>query len=144
MDETACIYIDATGSIINKIKRPDKSKTSHIFLYNCVVNSEKSSIFPVAQMISEKHHTNIIQYWLVEWIRSGAPRPREVVCDYSRALLTAAVRSFTNYFTLDEYADACIENTLPTCYIRIDVAHFIKKYVNFLKTSRPRIKQFYL
>lgn len=26
----------------------------------------------------------------------------------------------------------------------IDVTHFIKKYANFLKDSRPRIKQFYL
>lgn len=66
------------------------------------------------------------------------------LCDFSRALLTAAVRSFTNYFTLDEYADACKENDLPACYIRIDVAHFIKKYANFLKNSHSRIKQFYL
>lgn len=95
-------------------------------------------------MLSERHNTNIIQYWLMEWTRSGAPRPREVVCDFSRALLTAAVRSFTNYFTLDKYADACKENNLPACYIRFDVAHFIKKYANFLKDSRPRIKQFYL
>lgn len=104
-DEIAYIYIDAT-SIIKKIKRPDKSKTGHIFLYNCVVNSEKSGLFPVSQMLSEKLNTNIIQYWLVEWTRSKAPRPRKVVCDFSRALLTVAVQSFTNYFTLDEYADA--------------------------------------
>lgn len=94
-------------------------------------------------MLSERHTTNAIQYWLMEWVRSGVPQPREVVCDFSRALLTAAVRSFTSYSTLDEYADACKED-LPACYIRIDVAHFIKKYSNFLKDSHPRIKQFYL
>jgi len=33
---------------------------------------------------------------------------------------------------------------LLACYIRIDVTHFIKKYSNFLKDLRPRIKQFYL
>lgn len=40
--------------------------------------------------------------------------------------------------------DACREENLPACYIRIDVAHFIKKYANFLKDIRLRIKQFYL
>lgn len=44
-DEIACIYIDATGSIIKKIKRPDKSKTGPIFLYSCAANSQKS-LFP--------------------------------------------------------------------------------------------------
>lgn len=106
LDETAFIYLDAIGSIIQKIKKPDKSKTGSIFLYNCVVNSEKSGLFPVTQMLSERHNTNSIHYWLMEWIRSGVPRPREVVCDFSRALLTAAIRSFPNYSTLDEYADA--------------------------------------
>ena len=66
LDETACIYIDATGSIIKKIKRPDNSKTRHIFLYNCVINSEKSGFFPVTQMLSESHNTNSIQFWLTE------------------------------------------------------------------------------
>lgn len=32
LDETACVYIDATGSIIRKIKRPDKSKIENIFI----------------------------------------------------------------------------------------------------------------
>jgi len=75
LDETACIYynIDTIGSIIKKIKRPDKSKTAHIFLYNCVVNSEKSGLFPITQMLSERHNTNAVHYWLMEWIRSDAP-----------------------------------------------------------------------
>jgi len=80
----------------------------------------------------------------MEWIRSGAPCPREVVCDANRALLTAAVRCFTEYLTVEEYSDACKENNLPVCYIRIDVAHFMKTYANFLKNARPRIKTFYL
>lgn len=127
--ETSCINIDATESIIRKIKRPDKTKTKHIFLYNCIVNSKTNGLFPVCQMLSESHHTNAIQYWLMEWIRSGAPCPHEAVCDASRALLTAVVRSFTGYFTIEEYSDACKTNNLPLCYI--DVAHFIKTYANF-------------
>lgn len=142
--EPACIYIDATGSIIKKIKRPDRSKSKHIFLYNSVINCDNSGLFPVCQMLSESHNTNAIQFWLLEWIRLGAPRPQEVVCDFSRALLTAAIRCFTGYLTLEDYSDACKNSQLPRCYIRIDVAHFIKKYSNFLKNTRPRIKKFYL
>jgi len=96
------------------------------------VNSVKSGLFPVTQMLSERHNTNAIHYWLMKWIRSGAPRSREVVCDFSRALLTAAIRSFTNYSTLEEYADACKEGNLPACYIRIDVA-FYKKILKLFK-----------
>jgi len=125
LDETSCVYIDATGSIIRKIKRPDKSKTKHIFFYNCVANSKTSGLFPVCQMLSESHHTNAIQYWLMEWIRSGAPCPREVVCDANRALLTAAVRCFTGYLTVEEYSDACKENNLPVCYIRMWMWHIL-------------------
>lgn len=144
-DETSCVSIDATGSIIRKIKRLDKTKTKHIFLYNCIVNSKTKGMFPVCQMLSESHHTNAIQYWLMEWIRSGALCPREVVCDASRALLTTAARSFTGYLTIEEYSDACKNNNnLPLCYIRIDVAHFIKTYANFLKDALPRVKVFYL
>lgn len=142
--EPACIYIDATGSIIKKIKRPDRSKSKHIFLYNSVINCDNSGLFPVCQMLSESHNTNAIQFWLLEWIRLGALRPQEVVCDFSRALLTAAIRCFTGYLTLEDYSDACKNSQLPRCYIRIDVAHFIKKYSNFLKNTRPRIKKFYL
>jgi len=79
-------------------------------------------------MLTESHTTNSIQFWLIEWKRTGAPRPREVVCDFSIALLTAVVRSFTEYLTLEQYADACRNVNVPDCYIRIDVAHFIKIY----------------
>jgi len=43
LDETSCIYIDATGNLVKKIKRPDKIKTKSIFLYNCVANSKTLS-----------------------------------------------------------------------------------------------------
>jgi len=80
------------------------------------------------------------------WNGFDAPCPREVVCDASHALLITAVRSFTGYLTLEEYSNACKGNILPVCYtsIRIDVAHFVKIYANFLKDARPRVKAFYL
>jgi len=143
VSEPACVYIDATGTIVKKIRKPDNSNSKHIFLYNCVIHCDRG-LFPVAQMLTESHNTNSIQFWLIEWVRSGAPRPREVVCDFSKALLIATVRSFTGYLTIDNYVDACKDIYVPDCYIRIDVAHFIKKYATFLKDVRIRIKQFYL
>lgn len=71
--EPACVYIDATGSIVKKFRKPDNSYSKHIFLYNCVINCDRVGLYPVAQMLSESHNTNFIQFWLIEWIRSGAP-----------------------------------------------------------------------
>lgn len=139
-----CIYIDATGSIIKKFQRPDSCKSRHIFIYNCVINCGNTGLFPVCQMLSESHNTNSIQFWLAEWIRSDAPYLKEIICDFSRALLTAAIRCFTGHLTITSYSDACKNEKMPACYLRIDVAHFIKKYSNFFKNTRPRIKKFYL
>ena len=47
----------------------------------------------------------------MDWIRSDAPRPREVVCA-NRALLIVAVRSFTGCLTPEEYSDACLSCSL--------------------------------
>lgn len=96
-------------------------------------------------MLSESHTTIAIWMWLIQWIQSGAPFPREVSCDQSTALLTAVVQAFTNYNNIDDYADNLWEDKeIPSCYIRINAAHFIKKYANFLKISRLRVKTFYL
>lgn len=109
-----------------------------------MINCNRGRLFPVTQMLTESHNTNSIQFWLIEWIRSGALRPREVICDFSKALLIATVRSFTGFLTIENYADACKDIHVPDCYTRIDVAHFVKKYASFLKDVRIRVKQFYL
>jgi len=46
-------------------------------------------------MLSERHDNNSIYYWLIEWIRDGAPCPKQVVTDMSLALMVAVVRAFT-------------------------------------------------
>lgn len=63
--------------------------------------------FPVLQMLSERHDTTAIQFWLIEWLRLGAPLPAEVCCDFSLALLGAVVRAFTNNSNLAEYVNRC-------------------------------------
>lgn len=67
------------------------------------------------------------------------------VCDESKALLNAIIWAFTPFLTVEQYANSCSEvNTIPQCYIRIDVAHFIKGWSSFLSIVRPRIKEYYL
>lgn len=137
------LYIDATGSVVKKLTKTDKTLSKHIFLYQGVVNFNGSQ-FSVMQMLSEKHTTNFIHLWLAEWSAMGAPYPREVVVDSSRALLNAVVRAFAFYPTLQKYANACKNKIMPQCYIRIDIAHFIKMYAQFLKNLPRRVKVFYL
>lgn len=144
IESDACIFVDATGSIVKKLCKVDGSMSKHIFLYHCVINC-KNGQFSVCQMMSESHNVNSIYFWLAEWLRSGASVPKEVVCDSSKALLIAIVRAFTGYLTIEDYADAFNKNSnLPKCYIRIDVAHFIKLYVKICKILNKRVRTFYL
>lgn len=70
-------------------------------MYNCVENSVKNGLFPVCQILSEMHSTVAIHSWLMEWSKSGVPYPREIVCESSRALLTATVRNFSIFRTVE-------------------------------------------
>jgi len=137
------VYIDATGSIVKKIIKVNETLSKHIFLYQAVINYDGHQ-FPVTQMLSERHTTNNIHFWLLEWSRMGAPYPREVVVDSSKALLNAVVRCFTSHATIKDYANACKNKIMPECYIRTDVAHCIKMYANLKKNLPRRIKIFYI
>lgn len=141
--EPASAYIDATGSIVRKVKRIDGTMSGHIFLYQCVIRTNGGQ-FPVSQMLSEVQNTNAIQYWLLEWLRSGAPPPKEVVCDASKAILAAVIRAFTSFGSTEEYVNALYSGPLPLCYVLLDVAHFIHLAAKFLKTEKPRVKKFHL
>lgn len=82
-------------------------------------------------MISEKHDTNLITYWLREIIRDGAPIPPEGDCDFSMALLNAVSLAF-NERNLKNYISDCyrwicgeiLQNPVR-CYIRVDIAHLL-------------------
>lgn len=72
------------------------------------------------------------------------PPPDEIICDDSRALLAGFLRAYTKYSTNNEYADSFLKNReLPALYLRIDVLHFIKLHVNFLKSVRKDVAAFY-
>lgn len=146
------LFIDATGSLVKKIKRTSlKLLSGDIFLYEAVVNEGFGQI-PVTQMISEKHDSITIAYWLDMWLRCGLSAPSEAISDYSRALLMAMCKSFCN-LSFQSYLDECFsvitgeKDKLPSCYIRIDVSHMIKTFCRLkclCGIKKKCLKEFYV
>lgn len=148
------VIIDASGKIVAKIPRPE-GMSGHIFLYQIVISlpGEKEGQVPVAQMLSERQNANAISYWLSEWIRMGAALPREVVCDFSPALISAVCKAFSEANCREAYLDMCLAylrdpdvQTKPKVIIRIDIAHLINLISKWksVKAMRKRSKQFFL
>lgn len=141
------ISIDATGSIV---KPPQNSEMSangnlkHVFLYRVMLKTNGVSI-PIFQMISQKHSARFIGYWLEECFNKMPliPSPAEVVCDGSKALLLALVKTFTKHHTLKEYVAACIRSLetgcqTPSCYIRLDRSHYVKTLIRNIADKDER------
>ncbi|CAI6360328.1 unnamed protein product [Macrosiphum euphorbiae] len=107
-------------------------------------------------MLSERHTNKAIANWLARWLNNDVPQPTECVCDQSLALLSAIVQSFTQYSSLREYVNVCANlvrgelpitsQWLPKCFVRVDVAHFIKLACKWipLKTVQKRVKEIIL
>lgn len=138
----AVIILDSTGKLAKEIVLYDGRKSKRIYLYLIVVNTNPGQ-FIVGMMISEAHDTVTIKHFLDKWIQQGSPVPKEFVSDGESAILIAAIRAFTRFKAIRDYCAACVGDQLPECYIRQDVAHFIKLYVNFLglKTNLKRIRE---
>lgn len=80
-------------------------------------------------------------------------KPKETVCDNSLALLSAVVQSFTQYTSLQVYIRICSDlltgelstnsHLVPWCFVRIDVAHFLKICTKWipLKTVPRRVRE---
>ena len=95
-------------------------------------------------MLTEDQTSLMILFWLLQWKKSGAPPPHEAVCDNSKALLIGLINAFTHCKTISEYADACKSDKLPECYVRIDVAHTIKIFSDFLAKETKGVRNLYL
>lgn len=147
------LAIDATGSLVKKLIRTNQHlKSSHIFLYEAVISTTSYQV-PVTQMLSEKQDTLTIFYWLGQWLKDGVSISQEVVCDYSKALLSGITRAFCNGLTLHDYVNNCLAvlngnvSARPVCYLRVDVAHLIKLVCRWTcwKGKRTiRLKEFYV
>lgn len=151
-DCAGSISIDATGSLPKQIQKPDGSK-SVVYLYQAVCGY-RQKILPLFQLVSEKHDTNTLNYWIREWIRSGGSPPKQVVTDYSLALLNATSLAFNNT-DLKTYIEKCIvldtdgstvRVNSPKCVIRLDIAHFINMVARWtcFKHESYQKKDFYL
>lgn len=148
-DKIGSISIDATGSITKPLPTADGSK-SIIYLYQAVTNYN-DKIFPLFQMISGKHDANTLYYWIREWLRSGAKIPKEVITDYSMALLIASSLAF-NQRSLQNYLDECFHQIFSSstylermCLLRIDIAHLIKMITRWpcFSKDQPYVKDFF-
>lgn len=148
------VAIDATGGLISKILRPvTNEKSHHFFLYEIVVYGHGIQE-SICQMVSEKQDLPTILYWLNKWQLAGVPCPNEVVTDMSRAILGAVSRAFCDGIGIKEYVDICLKYLLnkptgiiPKCFIRTDIAHFIKmqcRWKCFNGSNEPRLKEFYI
>ncbi|CAH1183973.1 unnamed protein product [Phaedon cochleariae] len=126
------LSIDATGGVAKKIVHVDGRVSKHIFLYN-----------------AESHDMASISKWLLGTIRCGMEFPRQVTIDESKALENACALIFSGDFNITKYANRCFntgKTDFPKTYIRTDVAHYIKSWVNFFsKESKEKWKKkFYL
>lgn len=153
MRDKATIVLDAIGSLVKKLVRSNSQNSGHIFLYSIVVNFE-NTILPVHQMLSETHNTEFITYWLMQWIRAGAPKPKVAVSDYSRALISGLCLAFNNC-TIKSYIETCFSIAAnihqpinkPQTLIRIDIAHLTQMICRWkcFETIRQKcIKEFFV
>jgi len=127
--------------------------SSPIFLYEIVAMDFKNKCqFTAEHIISERHDSNYISYWLTEWSRTNIVLPKLVVTDQSLALMMAVVKSFTQYSSLSKYLAVCSSlilkesSELPACMLRNDfnhVMHVISSWPE-IKSCKYRIKNFYL
>lgn len=145
------LTIDATGQLVASLPTPH-GRGGHIFLYEGVINDHGNQL-PVVQMLSEKQDANSVLYWLNEWQRKGAQRPKEIVIDNSPALKSAIVRAFCGCADVADYKARCErvlegdEAWLPLAFLRLDVAHLLSragKWSLWRDPLRKRLKPFYM
>ena len=152
------ICVDATGSLVQKLPISEGGKTGHICLYSILINFDKTTL-SVPSMLSEKHDTELIEYWLKQWMRKGALKPKEAICDYSRALPAALYMVFNNNHTIKSYIDICFHLSAKInsaterqareihTLIRVDVAHLIhlvSRWACFKKLRYTSVREFYI
>jgi len=115
-----------------------------------VVEIEGKTV-PISQQLSEKQDMLSIYYWMSCWTNMGNKSPNECISDYSKALIGAITWSFCNRKSLKDYVKVCfdrligINNNLPECFVRIDIAHMVHIFCPWkcLKV-RCEVRDFYI
>lgn len=151
------LSIDATGSLVKKLKLPNGELSSHIYLYQIVCETPTAKM-PVFQMLSAAQRTNAILYWLFEIRRIGSLHkisfrcPQQIVCDFDRALMGAIVRAFGNCNNLKEYLSTCYlllankNDKPPGCFLRLNISRYVslKTVWKIFTSVHPNVKTFYI
>lgn len=156
-NEMPTLSIDATGGLVSSTNLLsglglDNIKLPHIFLYLLVAKTAEGKSVPVGQFLSADQRSLTISYFLQSWLLVFKKPPKEIVIDDSAALLKSCVMSFTTFASVHEYVQHCfmvmngIKSALPSSFIRLDVAHFIRNLQNLalFKTADHRVSKFYL
>lgn len=150
-DAQSFMTIDATGSIVKKIKYTH-SKSSHIFLHQCMSVSRTEGV-PVFQMLSAQQDTVTNTSWLLKIISSGVSVSRMVVCDFSQALLISISIAFAHKRDLRDYMQTCYDlimqksQIMSATFIRLNVSHLISTICRWDCLKRnplPKVRQFYI
>lgn len=150
-----CISIDATGSLISTsslstdLKLNQNIQLPHVFLYLIMLKNENGKSEPIGQFLSADQHSRKIAYFLDVW-KEDFCVPNEITVDDSAALIKASIQTFTSCRSTNEYIDRCQRTLSGTsenleCYIRLDVAHFVKNVMRnpVFRAMGPKQKQFY-
>lgn len=109
---------------------------------------------PVYSMTSELNTANWLTFFMSEWVREKGEIPNQFTADMSMALLNAAVRSFTSCSSVEEYVNLMfdllskrtVNRSIPQCFVRTDVAHFMKNVTSCdaLKTAPKKVRDFFI
>jgi len=132
--------------------------SKYILIYIIVIKlpNETEGQISVSQMLTESHNTNSISFWLLEWRRRGALLPKGVITDFSMTLINAVCITFAGCAEgSSKYIERCMNvlnkspgYKLPSCFIRVDVAHLLKFVTSWKALNdthiRRRVKEFYV
>ena len=117
---------------MNFLERPADERSGQINFYTIVISEGFQA--PVHQMLSEVNDTNWITYFMSSWVSRASDIPNQFTSNMSMALLNGAVKSFTSLGGVSVYIELMFELLqekmpkihIPQCFIRIDIAHFMK------------------
>ncbi|KAJ8674940.1 hypothetical protein QAD02_010726 [Eretmocerus hayati] len=138
------VSIDASGGFA-RILEIFGFKTGHLFFY-VMVGRYSGKIIPSWQMLSEAHDANTIKFALKQpySVRAKLPKPEEVVCDGSLALLNGTSLAYNgrSYRThLDKcykYLIAIPSRTLPTSILALENLPALKRHLTLEKLPPVR------
>lgn len=138
--------------IFGFVGRPGDEKSGQIFFYTMVISD--GFLVPIQSMLSEQNDANWITYFMSEWVRETSEIPNQFTSDMSMALLNGAVKSFASCGSVADYVrqlfdllcNVTTNAPTPKCFVRIDVAHFMKNLTScdLLKNSPKKVRDFYI